>query len=79
VSVARLALGGVAATPVRIRRAEDALLGHYLDRASVHRAQTALDAELQPLSDHRGSAEYRREVAKSLLDKFVWEYQESLR
>jgi xanthine dehydrogenase small subunit len=79
VSAARLALGGVAATPVRVRKAEDALLGHCFDRASVHRAQTALDAELQPLSDHRGSAEYRREVAKSLLDKFIWEYQESLR
>jgi xanthine dehydrogenase iron-sulfur cluster and FAD-binding subunit A len=28
---------------------------------------------LVPMSDHRGSKEYRREVAQSLVEKFWWE------
>jgi len=39
----------------------------------VERAQAALDRTLQPISDHRGSAEYRLAVAKSLLGKFLWD------
>lgn len=75
VSGVRVAFGGVGPTPVRSRGAEDALAGLPLDERSVRRAKSALDAELRPRSDHRGSAEYRLEVAKSLLDKFLWEYE----
>jgi len=28
---------------------------------------------LRPLSDHRGSKEYRQEVSKSLVEKYWWE------
>jgi xanthine dehydrogenase iron-sulfur cluster and FAD-binding subunit A len=35
--------------------------------------QDVLDRTLTPLSDHRGSKEYRLAVAKSLVEKFWWE------
>ena len=40
-------------------------------------AQAALARTLQPISDHRGSAEYRLALAQSLLEKFWWERAEA--
>jgi xanthine dehydrogenase small subunit len=76
VSRARFAFGGVAATPLRVYAAEEATLGERWNNALVRRVQSALEKALHPISDHRGSAEYRREVAKSLIEKFCWEHQE---
>jgi xanthine dehydrogenase small subunit len=69
----RLAFGGVAATPIRARAAEDALVGQPFDEDAVARAQDALGRTLTPLSDHRGSKEYRLAVSQRLLEKFWWE------
>src|SRR5580704_1280216 len=77
VARARFAFGGVAAIPVRAMAAEDAVLGQRWNEAAVERAQAALDRTLQPMSDHRGSAEYRLAVSKSLLAKFLWERREA--
>jgi xanthine dehydrogenase small subunit len=71
---ARFAYGGVAATPVRIIEAEAAVIGQVWSEAAVERAQAVLDRTLRPLSDHRGSREYRLEVSKSLVRKHQWEY-----
>ena len=73
VTRAAFAFGGVAATPVRVSEAEDAILGQPWNEAAVERIQRVLDRSLTPLSDHRGSKEYRLEVAKSLVRKFWWE------
>lgn len=70
---ARFAFGGVGATPLRVVEAEAALVGEHWNDAAVARVQSILDRTLQPLSDHRGSKEYRLEVAKSLVEKFHWE------
>jgi xanthine dehydrogenase small subunit len=70
---ARFAFGGVAATPVLSGEAEQAVLGQLWNESAVERVQHALDRVLSPMSDHRGSKEYRREVAKSLVEKFWWE------
>ena len=70
VARARFAYGGVAATPLRIYSAEESMIGERWNAASVKRAQAAIDSAIQPMSDHRGSAEYRREVAKTLVEKF---------
>ena len=40
-------------------------------------AQAALDRTLDPISDHRGSGEYRLAVSKSLVAKFLWERREA--
>jgi xanthine dehydrogenase small subunit len=70
---ARFAFGGVAATPLRVVAAEDAILGHAWNEDAVERVQQILDRTLTPMSDHRGSAEYRLAVSKSLVEKFWWE------
>jgi len=73
---ARFAFGGVAATPLRASAAEEAVAGEAWNLSSVRRAQAALERTLRPLSDHRGSAEYRMEVSKSLIEKLWWEIRE---
>jgi len=77
VTRARFAFGGVAATPLRIYAAEEAILGERWNKATIKRVQSALENALNPIGDHRGSAEYRREIANSLIEKFCWEYQEA--
>jgi carbon-monoxide dehydrogenase medium subunit len=56
----RLALGGAAPTPLRARRAEDALRGGPLTDEAIRAAAEAAAAEATPLSDLMGSADYRR-------------------
>jgi xanthine dehydrogenase small subunit len=73
VTRARLAFGGVAATPVRVQSAEEALEGAPWNDASVRRARALIEMALAPMSDHRGSREFRRQVSASLLEKFWWE------
>ena len=70
---ARFAFGGVAPTPVRVADAEGAVLGQVWNDSAVERVQRILDRSLQPVSDHRGSKEYRLEVSKRLIEKFQWE------
>ena len=59
----RIALGSVAATPIRVATAEAALEGRPRDGASVEAAVDALGAAIQPIDDVRSTAAYRREVA----------------
>ena len=73
---ARFAFGGVAATPLRILEAEDAVGGQFWNDAAVERVQRILERSLQPMSDHRGSKEYRLEVSKSLVEKYHWEHRQ---
>ena len=70
---ARFAFGGVAATPLLVADAEQVVVGQPWNEAAVERVQQVLDRVLTPMSDHRGSKEYRREVSKSLVEKFWWE------
>jgi len=71
---ARFAFGGVAATPIRAGEAEQAVIDQPWNDAAVERVQSILDRVLQPLSDLRGSKEYRVEVSKALVEKFHWEH-----
>ncbi len=70
---AGLAFGGVAASPLRVAEAEAALVNQPWNAAAVARVQRVIDRTLTPLSDHRGSKEYRLDVTKSLVEKFLWE------
>jgi xanthine dehydrogenase small subunit len=78
---ARFAFGGVAAVPLRVLAAEDAVIGPHggqrWNDAAVERVQAAVEQSLDPIGDHRGSAEYRLAVAKSLVAKFLWERREA--
>ena len=59
---ARIALGAMAATPVRAKAAERALEGRTLDPASVAAAVSAAAEGTSPVNDSLASAWYRREV-----------------
>lgn len=73
VVAARLAFGGMAATPKRATQTETALIGQPLTAASIALAKTALAEDFAPLSDMRASAGYRMQVAKNLLERFLLE------
>jgi xanthine dehydrogenase small subunit len=77
VTEARLAYGGMAATPSRARHTEAALVGRPWTEATVEEALSRLDEDFKPLTDHRGSAWYRAQVAKNLLRGFFLETQQS--
>ena len=67
---ARLAFGGMAATPKRAPKAEAALVGRPFDEAAVELAAAALAEDFAPLDDMRASAAYRLTVAQNLLRRF---------
>jgi xanthine dehydrogenase molybdopterin binding subunit/xanthine dehydrogenase small subunit len=67
---ARLAYGGVAATPVRAKKAEAALIGRTLAEAGEDVAQI-LATEFQPIADVRSGADFRKGLIVSLWKKFV--------
>ncbi len=62
----RIALGAVAATPIRARRAEEILRGKPLKEEWIHRAAGEAAKESRPISDLRASAEYRRALVREL-------------
>lgn len=72
VAEARLAFGGMAATPVRARHAEACLTGAELTEAVFEAAARALADDVAPLSDWRGSADYRLSGARGLLRRLYW-------
>ena len=76
VSEARLAFGGMAATPKRAAAAEAALVGEPWSRAAVEAAMAALGDDFTPLSDMRATAAYRLRVARNLLLKCFVETSE---
>ncbi|TCU52271.1 xanthine dehydrogenase small subunit [Novosphingobium sp. PhB57] len=68
---ARVAFGGMAATPRRARGCEAALIGAPFSEATLAFAAEALRADFAPLSDVRGSARYRLDAAAMLLRR-LW-------
>jgi xanthine dehydrogenase small subunit len=71
---ARIAYGGLAATPKRAVETESAIAGASLDApAGWEAAVSALAGDFQPISDMRASAQYRLDVAQALLRKALME------
>ena len=62
----RIALAAVAPTPVRATAAEQALAGHPLTPQTVARAADLAVEAARPISDQRGSAEFRRHLVRVL-------------
>ncbi|ROO89081.1 carbon-monoxide dehydrogenase medium subunit [Actinocorallia herbida] len=67
VEEARLALFGVASTPVRLPEAEDLLTGRPATAEAFEEAARVAAEHLDPGSDSHASADYRREVAAHLV------------
>jgi CO/xanthine dehydrogenase FAD-binding subunit len=62
----RIALGAVAPTPIRARRAEDTIGGQQLSDEVIERTAQIAAEECHPVSDHRASAEYRCNMVEVL-------------
>jgi xanthine dehydrogenase small subunit len=73
VSDVRLAFGGMAPTPKRASNAEALLRGRQLTLDAVTAAAEALELDFVPISDWRGSAEYRLRVAQNLVERLYWQ------
>jgi len=71
---ARLAFGGMAATPARATKAESALVGNSWSRATFDAAAAALVDDFKPLTDLRAGREYRMQSAGNLLRRFYLEH-----
>ena len=69
VSEARVAFGGMAATPKRARACEKALTGAPWSARTVARAQAALARDFSPIDDLRAGARYRARVAANLVTR----------
>jgi CO/xanthine dehydrogenase FAD-binding subunit len=67
----RIALGSVAPTVVRARKAEAALRGRRLEAGTSASAREALVREIAPIDDLRSTARYRLQVAGNLLEEFL--------
>lgn len=63
----RIALGAVASTPFRPLEAEAVLVGKTVTPALVEQAAEQAAGEAGPISDVRGSAEYRQELVRVLV------------
>jgi len=70
---ARIALGAVAPTPLRARRAEASLVGQVPDRAAIEAAAARAAGEAKPVSDVRSTADYRREMSRLLVARALAE------
>ncbi len=67
----RIAYGGMAAIPKRAAKVEAALLGNSLDEEPVRIAAKAMASDFQPLTDWRGTAQYRSKIAAGLLTRLM--------
>ncbi len=67
----RIVLGAVAPTPLRARAAERLLKGQRLTGELIARAAETAAEEARPISDVRGSAEFRREMVRVLTGRMV--------
>jgi CO/xanthine dehydrogenase FAD-binding subunit len=70
-TAARLAMGCVAPTMIRLPSAEAELTGAEINAESLARAAEAVQRDISPIDDQRSSAEYRRSVAGVYLKRAV--------
>ncbi|MEW6058178.1 MAG: FAD binding domain-containing protein [Bdellovibrionota bacterium] len=79
VKEARIAMGGIAAIPLRLRKTEDALKNMQITPKTLALAARTLQSEIAPISDLRGSAEFRRVLAENLFLRFFDEHAKEAR
>jgi CO/xanthine dehydrogenase FAD-binding subunit len=76
---ARIALGAVAPTPIRAYEAEERLKGNALDEHLAEEAAELAQRVARPITDQRGSAEYRRLMVGRLTRRLLLQaYQRAM-
>ena len=68
---ARIALGAIAATPIRLPGVEAIYIGKELTPEAIEESSRACYALVSPVDDVRASAEYRREMACVLVKRAI--------
>ena len=63
---AHVSIGGVFATPLYLRKTSELLRGKSINESTINEANEILQTEISPISDVRGTAEYKRLLAKQL-------------
>ena len=71
ISDSRIVLGAVYPTPLRVRAAEDMLNGKEFTVELVAKTAIIASDATKPISDHRASAEYRREISSVLVKRAI--------
>lgn len=71
-----ISAGGVAAKSVRLFELEKVFVGQPLTQPIVNKARQKVTQVIHPLSDVRGSAEYRVKLVQNLLQRFYLESQQ---
>jgi carbon-monoxide dehydrogenase medium subunit len=71
----RLVLFGVGDRPVRMRRAEQALVASARLDEGIAAAQATLEKDISPLSDNQASADTRLHLARALLRRALLQFQ----
>jgi xanthine dehydrogenase small subunit len=77
IAQAAIAFGAVGPTVIRARKTEAFLRGRTLDEETVRQAGDVAIAEITPISDVRGAADYRYQLTRNIFLKFYCETQES--
>jgi len=67
----KIALGAVAPTPIRAKKAEEILRRRKLDEELLKKSGQAAAREASPIDDIRGSADYRRELLEVLTKRAI--------
>jgi xanthine dehydrogenase small subunit len=75
---ASIALGGVGPTVLRARRAEQRLVGQQLTEETLRAAGELAADEITPLTDVRGAADHRRQLARNVFLKFYHQTQSEI-
>lgn len=78
-SEVKIALGAVAPTPIMATKAESVLRGKPFSANLVKQAAEVAAAEARPISDIRGTAEYRREMTRVLTQRALVQAREVAR
>jgi xanthine dehydrogenase small subunit len=71
VAEVRAAFGGVAPRPLRAEKTEAFLTGKPWTRETARAARRAVLDDVSPISDARGTADYRNTVAANLVER-LW-------
>ncbi len=75
----RIALGAVAPTPIRAKKAERPMMNRQITEKQIAAAGETASGECSPISDVRGSAQFRREMVKVFVRKGLRELWTQIR
>ena len=69
----RIAYGGVGPVIYRLKKTEEQLTGKPFNESELEAAAETARAEITPISDVRGDAEYRFQLAENIIRKFYFD------